>query len=57
LDRELILKAIEEAGLEQLKSCCGVEHKYCNSDEWRGNLAAFAEIILRLNKENLTFIS
>ena len=48
--REILQQAIEEAGLQQIKSCCGVEHKYCSTDEWRGDLAAFAEIVLRLNK-------
>lgn len=48
---ELIAQAIKESGLEQIKTCCGVEHKYCNLDEWKGNLQGFANILIRLQQK------
>lgn len=51
MNRELIQRAIKESGLEQIKSCCNVELKFCSTDEWRGDLAAFANILLRIHDE------
>lgn len=46
--RELITQAAEEAALSRTYACCGTEGKFCNSDEWRGNLEVFAKAVLRL---------
>ena len=46
MDREFILKAIEKSGLQRIYSCCGIKDKFCNTDEWRGNLEAFVKAIL-----------
>lgn len=43
--RELITQAAEEAGLQCVESCCGVKHKFCNSDVWKGNLEGFASAL------------
>jgi len=55
LERHLILKAITQAGLVRTHACCGVDDKFCNSDEWRGNLEDFANAIVRLasSKKNV----
>jgi hypothetical protein len=46
MDRKFILQAIEKSGMQKILSCCDVEDKFCNTDEWRGNLEAFAEAII-----------
>lgn len=46
MDREFILEAIEKSGLQRIRSCCGVDNKFCATDEWRGNLEGFAEAIV-----------
>lgn len=38
VSREVIFQAAEEAGLVRTHSCCNVELKLCETDEWRGNL-------------------
>jgi hypothetical protein len=53
MDREFILKAIEKSGLQRTRSCCGVDDKFCNTDEWRGNLEGFAQAIVDLFWERI----
>lgn len=43
MKQEDIFKAAEAAEFTRVKVCCaGVENKLCATDEWRGNLGAFA---------------
>ena len=46
--RELVLRAARESGLVRTYSCCGVEDKFCATDQWKGNLEGFANALLRL---------
>ena len=51
VSREIIFQAAEEAGFVRTHSCCNVDLKLCQNDEWRGNLEGFANAILRLVQE------
>jgi hypothetical protein len=51
MKKELIFKAAKEAGLVRTRSCCEVENKLCDTDEWRGNLESFAYAILKLTTD------
>lgn len=54
VSREIIFQAAEEAGLVRTHSCCNVDLKLCQNDEWRGNLEGFANAILRLTTSDIT---
>lgn len=45
---EWVEQAIKEAGLSKVYDCCGVPHKYCSTDTYRGELQAFSIALLRL---------
>lgn len=48
---ETIQAAANEAGLTRLESCCSTSLKYCNTDQWQGNLEGFAKALLRLSQK------
>ncbi len=54
MDREFILEAIKKSGLQRTYSCCGIENKFCATDEWRGNLEGFVNAIVNLYKEQVS---
>lgn len=45
MNREDIIRMAREAGLVKVEDCCGVPNKFCASDEWKGNLAVFANLV------------
>ena len=48
ITREQLLKAIEQSQMVRIDSCCGIEEKFCSSDEWVGNLEAFSNAVLKI---------
>lgn len=45
------LEIAEKAGFERIAACCDVPGKFCANDVWRGNLAIFADALLRFVAE------
>jgi hypothetical protein len=53
---DLICQAAEATNFIRTNSCCGIGDKYCNTDEWKGNLEGFAEhliLLYEINKHQL----
>lgn len=48
LSMETIREAAKQSGFERSESCCMQPLKFCEGDEWRGNLEGFAKALLRL---------
>lgn len=51
MNREDIIRMAREAGFVKVEDCCGVPNKFCASDEWKGNLAVFADLVASAERE------
>jgi hypothetical protein len=45
---EFIAEAAQQSGFTRSASCCSDPLKFCNGDEWEGNIEGFAKALLRL---------
>lgn len=47
MTRDDVIRMAREAGFKRTRSCCGIDDKFCSTDEWRGDIVGLIMLVYR----------
>lgn len=53
IDRQDMLDMLKEAGAIRTHSCCGIEDKFCSTDQWKVNMEGLIKVVWRAAQQEV----